>query len=125
MVDLQKVHWQNRAHFFALSARLMRRILVDFARSRHYVKRGGGARPLSLDESVPVSPEHSLDLIAVDNALEALAKFDFRKARVVELRFFGGLSWEETALVLRISPETVRRDWRFAKAWLLRELSGD
>jgi RNA polymerase sigma factor (TIGR02999 family) len=124
LVDIRNVHWQNRAHFFALCARLMRRILVDFARSRHYAKRGGGAQPLSLDESVAVSAEHSPDLVAVDDALQVLAKMDGRKAQVVELRFFGGLTLEETADVLKVSPETVRRDWRLAKVWLLRELSG-
>jgi len=125
LVDLRNVHWQNRAHFFALCARLMRRILVDFARSRHYVKRGGGAQPISLDESLVVSPAHSTDLVAVDDALKALAKVDARKAQMVELRFFGGLTVEETAEVLKVSPETVQRDWKIAKAWLLRELSGD
>jgi len=123
LVDLKNVHWQNRAHFFALCARLMRRILVDFARSRHYAKRGGGAQPISLEESVVVSPEHSSDLVAVDDALKALTKVDARKAQVVELRFFGGLTVEESAEVLKVSPETVRRDWKLAKAWLLRELS--
>jgi RNA polymerase sigma-70 factor (ECF subfamily) len=123
LVDLRNVQWQNRAHFFALCARLMRRILVDFARSRHYAKRGGGAQPVSLDESLVVSPKHSTDLVAVDDALKALAKVDARKAQVVELRFFGGLTVEESAEVLKVSPETVRRDWRLAKAWLLRELS--
>jgi len=125
LVDLRNVHWQNRAHFFALCARLMRRILVDFARSRHYAKRGGGAQRISLDESLVVSPAHSTDLVAVDDALKALAKVDARKAQMVELRFFGGLTVEETAEVLKVSPETVQRDWKLAKAWLLRELSGD
>jgi RNA polymerase sigma factor (TIGR02999 family) len=124
LVDLRNVHWQNRAHFFALCARLMRRILVDFARSRHYAKRGGGAQPISLDESLVVSPAHSTDLVAVDDALKALAKVDARKAQMVELRFFGGLTVEEAAEVLKVSPETVQRDWKLAKAWLLRELSG-
>jgi RNA polymerase sigma-70 factor, ECF subfamily len=124
LVDIRNVHWQDRAHFFALCARLMRRILVDFAHSRRYVKRGGGAQPLSLNESVPVSPLQSADLVAVDDALQALAKIDGRKAQVVELRFFGGLTVEETAEALEVSPETVRRDWRLAKVWLWRELSG-
>jgi len=123
LVDLRNVQWQNRAHFFALCARLMRRILVDFARSRHYAKRGGGAQPVSLDESLVVSPTHSTDLVAVDDALKALAKVDGRKAQVVELRFFGGLTVEESAEVLKVSPETVRRDWKLAKVWLVRELS--
>jgi len=124
LVDIKNVHWQNRAHFFALSARLMRRILVDFARSRGYLKRGGGARPISLEQKLAVSPEKSKDLVAVDDALTALTKIDARKGQVVELRFFGGLTAEETAEVLHISPETVLRDWKLAKAWLLRELSG-
>jgi len=123
LVDVHNVHWQNRAHFFALCARLMRRILVDYARGRRYAKRGGGAQPISLDQSVPVAPERSPDLVAVDDALHALAEVDARKAQVVELRFFGGLTAEETAEVLKVSPETVRRDWKLAKVWLLRELS--
>jgi RNA polymerase sigma-70 factor (ECF subfamily) len=125
LVDVHNVRWNNRAHFFALCARLMRRILVDFARSRHYAKRGGGGQPISLDESLVVAPEKSRNLVAVNDALHALAKVDSRKAQVVELRFFGGLTEEEAAEVLKISPETVRRDWKMAKVWLLRELSGD
>jgi RNA polymerase sigma-70 factor, ECF subfamily len=121
LVDLKNVQWQNRAHFFALCARLMRNILVDFARSRNYAKRGGGAQPISLEEAPVVTP--STDLVAVDDALKALAKVDDRKAQVVELRFFGGLTVEESAEVLKVSAETVRRDWRLAKVWLLRELS--
>ena len=124
LVDLQNVRWQNRAHFFALCARLMRRILIDFARSRAYLKRGGGAAAISLDESPEIGLAHSPDLVAVDHALEALSKVDDRKGKVVELRFFGGLTVDETAEVLKVSPETVRRDWRLAKAWLLRELRG-
>jgi RNA polymerase sigma factor (TIGR02999 family) len=124
LVDVRNVRWQNRAHFFALCARMMRRILVDFARSRHYLKRGGGAQPVSLDQALVVSPEQSMDLVAVDNALTALTKIDARKGQVVELRFFGGLTAEETAEVLKVSPETVLRDWKLAKVWLLRELSG-
>ena len=125
LVDVRNVHWQNRAHFFALCARLMRRILVDYARTRHYAKRGGGAQPISLNESLVVSPQLPTDLVAVDDALRALAEVDARKAQVVELRFFGGLTAEETAEVLKVSPETVKRDWKLAKAWLLRELSRD
>ncbi|MGA2980472.1 MAG: sigma-70 family RNA polymerase sigma factor [Terriglobales bacterium] len=125
LVDLRNVHWQNRAHFFALCARLMRRILVDFARSRHYAKRGGGAQPISLNESLVVSPQLATDLVAVDDALIALTTVDARKGQVVELRFFGGLTSEETAAVLKVSPDTVRRDWKLAKAWLLRELRRD
>jgi len=123
LVDLQNVQWQNRAHFFALCARLMRRILVDFARARHYAKRGGGAQAIPLDQSVVVSPQSSKDLVAVDDALKALAQVDDRKAQVVELRFFGGLTEKEAAEVLKVSAETVRRDWKLAKVWLLRELS--
>jgi len=124
LVDVRNVRWQNRAHFFALCARLMRRILVDYARTRHYAKRGGGAQPVSLDQSPAVSPAPSTDLVAVDDALHALAEVDARKAQVVELRFFGGLTVEESAEVLKVSPETVRRDWKLAKVWLLRELGG-
>jgi RNA polymerase sigma factor (TIGR02999 family) len=125
LVGLRNVHWQNRAHFFGLCAGLMRRILVDFARSHHYAKRGGGAQPISLNESLVVSPKLSTDLLAVDDALKALTTIDARKGQVVELRFFGGLTLEETAAVLKVSPDTVRRDWRLAKSWLLRELSRD
>jgi RNA polymerase sigma factor (TIGR02999 family) len=125
LVGLRNVHWQNRAHFFGLCAGLMRRILVDFARSHHYAKRGGGAQPISLNESLVVSPQLSTDLVAVDDALKALTTIDARKGQVVELRFFGGLTLEETAAVLKVSPDTVRRDWRLAKSWLLRELSRD
>lgn len=122
LIDSSQVHWQNRTHFFAVSAQLMRRILVDFARSRHNLKRGGQARQVSFDEALLVEQESDPDLIAVDEALNALAAIDPRQARAVELRFFGGLSVEETAEVLQVSPETVHRDWRVAKAWLLREL---
>jgi len=121
--DLQQVDWQNRAHFFALSARQMRRILTDQARARQSHKRGGGAQPISLDAAPAVSARSHPEVLAVDGALNALAKVDPRKSQVVELRFFGGLSVEETAVVLRISPDTVVRDWKLAKAWLLRELS--
>jgi len=125
MVDLRKVQWQNRAHFFAVSAQLMRRILVDFARSRNYQKRGGGRRRVTLDEALEVSPEQDADLVLLDDALNALAAIDDRKRRVVELRFFGGLTVEETAHVLEVSPDTVMRDWKMAKVWLLREMTGD
>jgi RNA polymerase sigma factor (TIGR02999 family) len=127
LIGAQQVDWQNRVHFLAVSARLMRRILVDFARSKRYQKRGGGAQAVSLDEALVVV-EPGKDLVALDDALEALAKMDERKARVVEMRFFGGLTVEETASALGVSPDTVMRDWRIAKAWLLRELrsgSGD
>jgi RNA polymerase sigma-70 factor (ECF subfamily) len=124
LVDAPEISWHDRAHFFAVCARLMRRILTDFARSRHRVKRGGDACQLPLDEALLVSREPSADLVALDDALNALGEFDERKSRVVELRFFGGLSVEETADVLRVSEETVKRDWRLAKLWLLREMSG-
>jgi RNA polymerase sigma factor (TIGR02999 family) len=124
LVDLQRIRWQDRAHFLALSARLMRRILVDHARSRSYQKRGGGAANVTLDEALVASPERGIDLVALDEALEDLARVDARKSQVVELRFFGGLSVEETAEALKVSPETVTRDWRLAKVWLLREISG-
>jgi RNA polymerase sigma factor (TIGR02999 family) len=121
LVDVQRVHWQDRAHFLAMSARLMRRVLVDHARARKYQKRGGGLK-VTLVEELGGSNEQPHDLVALDDALEALAKIDERKSRVIELRFFGGLSVEETASVLKVSPETVMRDWKFAKTWLLREL---
>jgi RNA polymerase sigma factor (TIGR02999 family) len=123
--DLKFVDWQNRAHFFALCARQMRRILTDQARARQSHKRGSGGEPVSLDVVPVVAPEPSADLVAVDDALNQLAKVDERKSQVVEMRFFGGLSVEETAEVLKVSPETVMRDWRLAKAWLLREMSGE
>lgn len=122
LVDLQGLRWQDRAHFFAISAQLMRRILVDFARSRISQKRGGGAFPTSLDEAPLLSYEPPGSVVALDDALKALASLDARKSKVVELRFFGGLSVEETAEVLRISSHTVLRDWKFAKSWLLREI---
>ena len=124
LVDSRNVQWQNRAHFFAVSAQLMRRILVDFARSRHYQKRGGEAHQVSLDEALVVSWERGADLVALDDALQALADIDPRKSQVVELRFFGGLTVEEAAEALAVSLDTVMRDWKFAKTWLLRELSG-
>jgi len=124
LVDVRQMKWHDRAHFFAMSARLMRRILVDFARSRGYQKRGGGAQKVSFDEGLIVSNERGHDLIALDDALRALAQVDPRKGTVVEMRFFGGLTVEETAEALEVSPETVMRDWKLAKAWLLRELAG-
>jgi len=123
LVDCEQINWQDRAHFFAVSAQLMRRILVDFARSRGYQKRGGGAHHMSLDEAPSVGNEPDTNLVALDDALKALAAVDERKSKVVELRFFGGLSLEETAEVLKVSTETVGRDWKLAKVWLLRELS--
>jgi RNA polymerase sigma factor (TIGR02999 family) len=124
LVDVQHVNWQNRTHFLAMAARLMRRVLVDIARSKHYQKRGGDAARVTFDEGLMAASETSQDLVALDDALEALSKFDERKGRVIELRFFGGLSVEETAAVLKVSPDTVIRDWRLAKAWLLREMKG-
>jgi RNA polymerase sigma factor (TIGR02999 family) len=123
LIDSSRVRWQNRAHFFAVSAQLMRRILVDFARSRNYQKRGGEMPRVSLSEAFEVAEEQETDLVALDDALTALAKVDPRKSQVIELRFFGGLSVEETAEVLQVSPDTVMRDWRLAKMWLLREIS--
>jgi RNA polymerase sigma factor (TIGR02999 family) len=123
LIDGERVEWRNRAHFFALAARLMRRILVDAARARRYQKRGGGAATVPLDESLVVSPERSLEIVALDDALEALAVIDARKSQVVELRYFGGLSVEETAEALHVSRDTVLRDWRLARGWLLRELT--
>ena len=122
LVDSSRLRWQNRAHFFAVSAQLMRRILVDFARARQKLKRGGNQIQLSLDEAVDSSREPTADVIGLDDALKTLAAFDERKSKVVELRFFGGLTVEETAEVLDVSPVTVARDWGLAKAWLLREL---
>jgi RNA polymerase sigma factor (TIGR02999 family) len=125
LVDGKAVPWHDRAHFLAVSARVMRRILVDHARARHYQKRGGFAAKVTFDETLVVTNEPATDFVALDDALEALAKFDERKSRVIELRFFGGLSVEETASVLRVSPATVMGDWRLAKAWLKREMRGD
>lgn len=122
LIDVQHVRWQDRAHFLAMSARLMRRILVDYARAKGYQKRGGGAVRVTLDEPHLGAIEPGKDLVALDDALGALAKVDDRKSRVVELRYFGGLTVEESAAVLNVSVETVKRDWKFAKAWLLREL---
>jgi len=123
LVDVKNVDWQNRAHFYALSARLMRRVLVDFARTRNYQKRGPQFAHIHLEEAATVSAAVGSELVAVDEALKALAIVDARKSDVVEMRFFGGLTAEETAAALGVSEETVARDWRLAKAWLLRELS--
>jgi RNA polymerase sigma factor (TIGR02999 family) len=125
MVDAQEVTWQNRSHFFAVSAQIMRRILTDIARSQHYLKRGGQAPHVSLDEVPVVSRQQNVDMLALDEALDRLAALDPRKCQVVELRYFSGLSVEETAEALNISVETVMRDWKFAKAWLHRGLSGE
>jgi RNA polymerase sigma-70 factor (ECF subfamily) len=122
LVDSNRVRWRNRAHFFAVSAQLMRRILVDFARARQKLKRGGDHVHLSLDDALVISREPSTELIVLDDALKTLAAFDERKSKVVELRFFGGLSVEETAEALNVAAITVMRDWGLAKVWLLREL---
>ena len=122
LADWKNARWENRAHFYGVASQIMRRVLVDYARSRGYQKRGGGARPVSLDDAVVASPERAPDLLSLNEALDRLGKFDPRKCKVVELRFFGGLSVEETARVLNISPFTVIRDWNFAKAWLHREI---
>ncbi len=122
LIDQKNVQWQNRAHFFGIAAKVMRRILVDYARSRNYAKRGGGAPRLSLDEALTVSAERTTEVVNVHEALERLAGFDERKSQIVELRFFGGLSIDETADALGVSPGTVMRDWTLAKAWLRREI---
>jgi len=123
LADQRDVQWQNRAHFVGLAGQMMRRILVDYARNRGYAKRGGGACQVSLNEELIVSEERSAEVVALDDALQSLARLDERKSRLVELRFFGGLSIEETAEVLGVSPGTVMRDWTLAKAWLRREMS--
>jgi RNA polymerase sigma-70 factor (ECF subfamily) len=122
LVDITHVAWQDRAHFFAMSSRFMRRILVDVARSKRYLKRGGGTSLAPLDDAMAVAVERGPDLVALDLALQALAQIDPRKSRVVELRFFGGFTVEETGMALGISAETVYRDWQLAKSWLRREL---
>jgi RNA polymerase sigma-70 factor (ECF subfamily) len=124
LLDVQHVSWQNRAHFLAMAARLMRRILVDAARSKRNPKRGGEGIRVTFDERLALANEDGPDLVAINDALDALARVDERKSRVIELRFFGGLSVEETAVVLKVSPDTVTRDWRLAKTMLLRELRG-
>jgi len=124
VVGMNRVSWQNRAHFFAICARQMRFILTDSYRAKLYQKRGAGAERVSLDESAVMSPAASHVLIKIDDALNELAAVDQRKSQVVELRFFGGLSVKETAAVLKVSPETVMRDWKLARAWLLSELDG-
>jgi RNA polymerase sigma factor (TIGR02999 family) len=123
LIEVNHVQWRNRAHFFAMASRMMRRLLVDAARAHRYQKRGGGAEKISLDEALVVSSEPRHELIALDDALNALAAIDLRKSQVVEMRFFAGLSVEETAEALRVSADTVMRDWRLARVWLLRELS--
>jgi RNA polymerase sigma-70 factor (ECF subfamily) len=123
LVDYKGMHWQNRAHFFAVSAQLMRRILVEHAR-RHNLKRGGNVPHVALDDAAIIGGDRDADLVLLDEAMNTLAQFDARKAQVVEMRFFGGLSVDETAEVLKVSPVTVMRDWSTAKAWLYRELAG-
>jgi RNA polymerase sigma-70 factor, ECF subfamily len=125
LIDVKNVDWHDRAHFLAVSARIMRRILVDHARSAHAQKRGGPEPHVTLDEALVVSSEPGQDVVALDDALQALAQFDERKSRVIELRFFGGMTVEETASALKVSPDTVMRDWRLAKAWLQREMRGE
>jgi RNA polymerase sigma factor (TIGR02999 family) len=124
LVEHDKVGWQDRAHFFAVSAQMMRRILVDAARTRGSEKRGGGVVKVDLNESIDALPQRGRELIALDEALDALSQFDERMAKVVELRYFGGLSVEETAEVLKVSAQTVMRDWRLARAWLARQIRG-
>ena len=123
LVGASQRRWQNRVHFFAVSAQVMRHILVDFARAHNNLKRGGDEKRISLDETLVIAKEQHPDLVVLEDALTSLASVDERKSRVVELRFFGGLSVEETAEVLKVSPDTVMRDWRLAKLWLLREIS--
>jgi RNA polymerase sigma factor (TIGR02999 family) len=125
LIEIDQVRWQNRAHFFAMSARAMRRILVDSARAKASGKRGGGIVRVALDDALLVGPMADPGLVALDEALLALETVHPRKSQVVELRYFGGLSIDETGEALQISPDTVKRDWQFAKLWLLRELSGE
>lgn len=124
LVDIRKVKWQDRAHFLAVCAQLMRRILIDFARSHGYQKRGGAAVHVNFDEALVVTSQPDANLVALDEALNRLAMMDERKSKVVELRFFGGLGVRETAEAMKVSPETVMRDWKMAKVWLLRDLRG-
>jgi RNA polymerase sigma-70 factor, ECF subfamily len=124
LINARDVAWHDRTHFLAVAARVMRRILVDHARARHYQKRGGAVARVTLDDALVVASEPGQDVVAIDDALTALAVVDGRKSQVVEMRFFGGLTVEETAAALKVSPDTVKRDWRIAKLWLLRELRG-
>ena len=123
LINRKQVHWQNRAHFFAIAAHLMRSILVDHARSHAYAKRGGGARKIALDEALAVSQQRAADVVALDDALKRLAEIDRQQSRIVEMKFFGGLTIEETAEVLGLSPATIKREWSTAKAWLYHELN--
>ena len=124
LVDQKNIRWRDRAHFFGIAARLMRQVLVDYARRRRYAKRGGDARRVPLDEAMIVSEERAADVVALDAALNSLAEIDPRQSQIVELRFFGGLSIEETAEALDVSPATVKREWATARAWLKREIAG-
>ena len=124
LVDVSRVNWQSRTHFLAVSARIMRRVLVEAARARQYHRRGGGAARVTLDEALLVAEPPDVDVIALNDALDELARIDKRKSRVVEFRYFGGMTVEETAEVLAVSPETVARDWRIARAWLRRRIDG-
>jgi RNA polymerase sigma factor (TIGR02999 family) len=123
LIDIQRVRWEDRAHFFAVAARIMRRVLVDYARARLYAKRGGEFRRVDLKEALMVSSEGGRELVEMDEALDNLAEFDSRKAKVVEMRYFGGLTVAEIAVVLGVSPQSVNRDWNLAKAWLAREMT--
>jgi len=125
LVDQQAVEWQDRAHFFAVSAQVMRHILIDHARKSHFAKRGGGATHIALDDVAVMKKERATEFIALDDALKGLAEIDPRKCRIVELRFFGGLTVEETAEVMKLSAITIKREWRAARAWLFREISAD
>lgn len=125
LVNQQRVQWQNRAHFFGVAAQVMRHVLIDHARRHHYAKRGGGARKVPLEEGMAQADKRAAELLALDEALDSLAMLDERKSRIIELRFFGGLSVEETAEVLKLSPVTIMREWRTAKAWLHSELTGN
>ena len=124
LVDQRNVHWANRSHFFAISAQIMRRILIDHARRQAYAKRGGGAQQVSLEEAAIIVPDQSVDLVRLDEALKSLAEMDPRRSQVVELRYFGGLNNEEIAGVLKVSENTVTRDWNMARAWLYQQLGG-
>jgi RNA polymerase sigma factor (TIGR02999 family) len=124
LVDVSRVNWQSRTHFLAVSARIMRRVLVEAARARQSLRRGAGAARVTLDEALRVAEPPDVDVIALNDALDELAQIDKRKSRVVEFRYFGGMTVEETAEVLAVSPETVARDWRIARAWLRRRIEG-
>ncbi len=124
LVDIRAMQWKDRAHFFAVCAQIMRHILVDYARGRGFLKRGGGAQHVTIEDPIALGSGRGIELLDLDEALEALAKFDSRKAEIAQLRFFGGLNVQETAAVLGVSPETVHRDWKISKAWLAQKISG-